>query len=80
MERTNEPRSLVQLKTVDIPTSFIWLFILFDEALKYRDDGNCWGYIGTKVEPLTVEFCNFKQCHIFVNKVFNLLLPNLIQL
>jgi hypothetical protein len=27
------------------------------------------GYVGTHAEPLCVEFCNFMQCHIFVNFV-----------
>jgi len=58
---------LVHLKIMDIPKSFIWMIILFDEAFKYGDGAKFWGYVGTNTEPLCVQFCNFVQCHIFVN-------------
>jgi hypothetical protein len=50
-----------------IPASFIWIIILFDETVNYGDGSECWGYAGTNAEPLCAEFCNFVQCHIFVN-------------
>jgi hypothetical protein len=51
-----------------IPVSFIWIIILFDTVfIKYGDGAKFWGYVGTNAEPLRIEFCNFVQCHIFVN-------------
>jgi hypothetical protein len=52
---------------MDIPTSFIWIIILFDSVVKYGDDAKFWGYVGLNAEQLCVEFCNFVQYHIFVN-------------
>jgi hypothetical protein len=49
-----------------IPTSFIWIIILFG-AVFNRDYGTKFlGYVGINAEPLCVEFCNFVQCRIFV--------------
>jgi hypothetical protein len=53
---------------MDIPIRFIWIIILFDAVfIKYGDGAKFWGYVGINAEPLFVEFCNFVQCHIFVN-------------
>jgi hypothetical protein len=52
---------------MDIPTSFIWIIIMFDTVFKYDDGEKFWGYVGINAEPLCIEFCNFVQCHIFVN-------------
>jgi hypothetical protein len=52
---------------MDMPISFIWIIILFDAVFKYGDGAKLWGYVGINAEPLCVEFCNFVQCHIFVN-------------
>jgi hypothetical protein len=52
---------------MDIPISFIWIIILFDAVFKYGDGANFLGYDGINAEPLHVEFCNFVQCHMFVN-------------
>jgi hypothetical protein len=49
---------------MDIPTSFIWIIILFDAVFKYDDGVKFWGYVGINAEPLCVELCNFVQCHI----------------
>jgi hypothetical protein len=57
--------SSVQQTIMDMPTSFIWIIILFDEGFKYGDNAEIWGYVGTNMEPLCVELCNFVQCHIF---------------
>jgi hypothetical protein len=52
---------------MDTPISFIWIIILFDTVFKYGDGVKFWGYVVINAEPLCVEFCNFVQCHIFVN-------------
>jgi hypothetical protein len=53
---------------MDITISLIWIIILFDAvSIKYGDGAKFWGYVVIKAEPLCVEFCNFVQCHIFVN-------------
>jgi hypothetical protein len=39
---------------MDIPTSFIWIIILFYEAFKYGDGAKCWCYVGTNAEALFV--------------------------
>jgi hypothetical protein len=52
---------------MDIPVSFIWIIISFDAVFKYGDGVKFWGYVVTNAEQLCVEFCNFVQCHIFVN-------------
>jgi hypothetical protein len=52
---------------MDIPTSSIWIVILFDAVFKYDDGAKFWGYVVINAEPLCVEFCNFVQCHFFVN-------------
>jgi hypothetical protein len=52
---------------MNIPISFIWIIILFDAVFKYGDGEKFWGYVRINAEPLYVEFCNFLQCHIFVN-------------
>jgi hypothetical protein len=41
--------------------------ILFDDAFKYDAAAKFWGYVGTNAEQPYVEFCNFIQCHVFVN-------------
>jgi hypothetical protein len=71
MEITNRPlhldvQSSAQKKVSDVATSFIWIIILFDKALKYGDGAKFWGYVSKNAEPLCVEFCNFMHCHIFV--------------
>jgi hypothetical protein len=66
MEITHEPLHLLTV-TYHGHTSFIWIIILSDEALKHGDDAKCWGYVGTNTEPLCLEFRNFVQCHVFVN-------------
>jgi hypothetical protein len=50
-----------------IPTSFIWIIILFDAFFKYNDGAKFLSYIEINAKPLCVEFCNYVQCHIFVN-------------
>jgi hypothetical protein len=52
---------------MDIPTSFTWIIILFDAVFKYGDGAKIWGYVVINAEQLCAEFCNFVQCHIFVN-------------
>jgi hypothetical protein len=52
---------------MDIPISFILIIILFDAVFKYGDGAKFWGYFVINAEQLRVEFCNFVQCHIFVN-------------
>jgi hypothetical protein len=49
-----------------MPTSFIWIIILFDEAFKYSNSEKYQGYVGTYTELLCVELCNFEQYHIFI--------------
>jgi hypothetical protein len=46
-------------KIMDIPTSFVWSIILFDEGFKNDNNSKFWFYIRTKSEPLCVEICNF---------------------
>jgi hypothetical protein len=41
--------------------------LLFEEVFKYDDGAKFCGYVGINAEPFCVEFCNFVQCHIFVN-------------
>jgi hypothetical protein len=43
--------------------------ILFYTVFKDYDGAKFWGYIVINAEPLCVEFCNFVQCHIFVNYI-----------
>jgi hypothetical protein len=64
---------------MDITISFIWIIILFEAVFKYGDGEKFWGYVGINTEPLSVEFCNFVQCHIFINYLlyFIHLCPNL---
>jgi hypothetical protein len=52
---------------MDIPKSFIWIIILVDAVFKYGDGAKFWRYVGINAEPVCAEFCNFVQCHIFVN-------------
>jgi hypothetical protein len=60
---------------MDIPTSFTWIIILFDEVFKYGDDDEkFWSYVGTNAEPLCVEFLNSVKYHLC--KVFNSLWNN----
>jgi hypothetical protein len=47
--------------------NFIWIVIFFDEAFKYGDDANLWGYVGRTADPFCVEFCNSEQCRILAN-------------
>jgi hypothetical protein len=44
---------------MDIPTSFILIIILFDEAFKYVNGAKFCGYFGTNGEPICLEFCDF---------------------
>jgi hypothetical protein len=53
-----------------IPTSFVWIIILFNEAFKYGESAKFLDYVGASPEPLFVEFCSFVQCHIVVNLTF----------
>jgi hypothetical protein len=52
---------------MDIPMSFIWIIILFDAVFKDDDGAKFGGCVVINAEQLYVEFCNFVQCHIFVN-------------
>jgi hypothetical protein len=52
---------------MDIPTSFIWIIVLFEAVFKHGYGAKFWGNVGINAEPLCVVFCNFVQCHIFVN-------------
>jgi hypothetical protein len=46
-----------------------WNIILLDETFKYVDDAKFLGYVGKNADPLSVQFCNFVQCPVFVNSV-----------
>jgi hypothetical protein len=37
---------------MDMPTSSIWIIILFDKASKYGDGVKFWVYVGTNTETL----------------------------
>jgi hypothetical protein len=52
---------------MDISVSFIWIIILFDAVFKYGDGAKFLGYVVINAKQLCVEFCNFVQCHMFVN-------------
>jgi hypothetical protein len=52
---------------MDIPISFIWIIISFDAVFKYGDGAKFWGFVVINAEQICIEFCNFVQCHIFVN-------------
>jgi hypothetical protein len=39
-----------KVKVMDIPISFIWIFIFFDEVSKYGNSTKCWGYARTNAE------------------------------
>jgi hypothetical protein len=52
---------------MNIPTSFIWIIIVFDAVFKYDGGAKFWGYVVINAEQLFVEFCNFVQCYVFVN-------------
>jgi hypothetical protein len=52
---------------MDITISFISIISLFDAVFKYGDGEKFWGYVVINAEQLCLEFCNFVQCHIFVN-------------
>jgi hypothetical protein len=52
---------------MDIPTTFIGIIILFDQASEYGDSANCWGYAGTNSKALCVEFYNFVKFRMLVN-------------
>jgi hypothetical protein len=78
METSHEPVhlgdwSFVQWRIMSLPTGFIWIIILFDEALKCGDCATFWGYSRTNAETFRVELCSFVQWNLFVNCVFNLL-------
>jgi hypothetical protein len=69
---THEPLHLAKWtvvlgKVMDVPTSFIWIIILFDAVFKYDDGAKFWGYVRINAETLCVVFCNFVQCYIIVN-------------
>jgi hypothetical protein len=60
MDTTHKPLHLdkwnmVEQKVMNIPTTFIWITILFDKAFKYGDGANFLGYVNN-AEPLCVEF------------------------
>jgi hypothetical protein len=42
-------------------------FYLYYDTIKYGNGVKFLGYFGTNTELLCIEFCNFMQCHIFVN-------------
>jgi hypothetical protein len=51
MEATHKPLHLekwssVQWNIMNVPTSFIWIIILFDKALEYGDYSKLWGCVG----------------------------------
>jgi hypothetical protein len=57
METAHEPLDLEQMKfsfvkEIDIPTSFIWIIILFDEAFKYGDGAKFRGHASANAEPI----------------------------
>jgi hypothetical protein len=50
VETTHEPLHLgkwtvEQQEVMNIPTSFIWIIILFDAVFKYGDGAKFWGYV-----------------------------------
>jgi hypothetical protein len=48
---------------MDIPTSLIWNIILFDDAFKYGDSANLWGYVRRKrLTIYSIEVYNFVKC------------------
>jgi hypothetical protein len=49
----------------DISKSCIWN--IFDGVFEYGNDSKFWGYVETNAEQLCTEFCNFVQCHTFIN-------------
>jgi hypothetical protein len=53
---------------MDTPTSFVPVNF-FDGALEYGSGLKFSSYVGSNAEPLCVEFCNFMQCHTFVNNL-----------
>jgi hypothetical protein len=59
-------RDTVHWKSMGLPTIFIWMFF-FAWAFQFGDGEKSWGYVGTNTEPLCGEFCNFVQCHTFVD-------------
>jgi hypothetical protein len=61
--------SFVHKQIMEIPTSFIWIIILFDEAFRHGDVESFWGYVGTNAETFCVEFCNFVQWRTLVYHV-----------
>jgi hypothetical protein len=73
MKTTHEPLyldtlNLVQWKIMGIPTSFIWIIILFDKSFEHDVGAKFWGCVGKDAAPLCVEFCIFfLQWCTFVN-------------
>jgi hypothetical protein len=57
---------------MDKPTNFIWPIILFDETFKYGM--KFWESVGTKAEPLCIEFYNSIMSYLC--KLFNFSLNN----
>jgi hypothetical protein len=51
---------------MEVPKNFIRIVILLDEAFKYGDSAKYWRYVGTNIELLCVDVCNFVQRHIFL--------------
>jgi hypothetical protein len=49
---------------MDVPTNFIWIAVLFDEAFKYGGGTKFCGYVETSTEPLSEELRNFVWCHL----------------
>jgi hypothetical protein len=81
METAHEPLHLgkwilVQWNIMNISTSSILIYFLFNEAFKFGDGAKFWDYVGTNAKPLCVKFCNFVQYDTHC-KLFNLLLLNL---
>jgi hypothetical protein len=57
VEITHEPLHLdkwtwVLWKIMDIPTSFIWIIILFETIFKCDDGAKFWGYVGINAENI----------------------------
>lgn len=60
--------SLKQINIMGIPTSFIQIIILFDEAFKHSDGANFQCHVGRNAETVSDLFSNFYlKCHSFVN-------------
>jgi hypothetical protein len=72
MERRLEPLhfeklSFVHWKIMDIPTSLIRIISFFGGAFEFGGGSKFWCCVWTNAEPHCVGFCNFVQCHTFLN-------------